>query len=168
MSTRLIIVEERLRSTAHAVAIGLVALGYIALMVVWSRLAIAAWATWLALVVGIVGLLLLVLLFVLTSQIVARVVEGPDGRSFEVLYGPGGLVRQVFDSHEIEGASSRALAPALMADRGHRGIRDQFRHSAVLTRRGDALELRLVRNRRFTITVDEPEAFVFALSVDTD
>jgi hypothetical protein len=164
MTAKSIIVEERLRSTAPAVAIGVVALGYVALIAAFSTLGLSGRTAWLAGALYAVGLLNIVLLFVLARQIVARVVEGPDGRSFEVLYGRGGLVRQVFAPHEIVGATTRTLRLLQMGGWGCRGNLVLFHRAAVVTRRGDALELRLMRNRRFIVTVDEPDAFVSALT----
>lgn len=102
----------------------------------------------------------------LASRIVARVVQTPDGRRFEVVYGPGGLIRQSFDAADIERAESGTLSPLRTGGWGYRGSLAVLRRAAVVTRGGDALRLELSGGRRFAITVDDPAAFAQALNAD--
>jgi len=100
---------------------------------------------------------------VLLSRIVARVVDTANGRRFEVVYGPGGIVRQSFDADEIESAQATSLSVLRTGGWGYRGSLWVLRRAAVVTRGGDALRLNLVDGRRFAITVDDPAAFADAL-----
>ena len=150
-------IEERLRSS-RLVAILLAVSAVTAVApcrrrrfpVSRARLAVSA------IVVAAVG--------VLASRIVARVVQTPDGRRFEVVYGPGGMIRQSFDAADIEGARPTSLSVLRTGGWGYRGSLWLLRRAAVVTRGGDALRLDLTRGRRFSITVDDPTAFAEALN----
>jgi hypothetical protein len=72
-------------------------------------------------------------------------------------------VRQAFEPAEIEGAYARNFSFAEMGGWGYRGSLRLMRRAALVTRRGNALELELSRRRRFIVTVDEPDEFVSAL-----
>lgn len=100
----------------------------------------------------------------LASRIVARVVQTPQGRRFEVVYGPGGMIRQSFDATDIEGAQPTSLSLLRTGGWGYRGSLLLLRRAAVVTRSGEALRLDLTRGRRFSITVDDPTAFAEALN----
>lgn len=100
----------------------------------------------------------------LASRIVARVVQTPDGRRFEIVYGPGGMIRQSFDAADIEGAKPTTLSLVRTGGWGYRGSLTVLRRAAVVTRGGDALRLDLAGGRRFAITVDDPTAFADALN----
>ena len=104
------------------------------------------------------------LVAVLASRIVARVVQTADGRRFEVVYGPGGMIRQSFDTTDIEHAQATSLSLLRTCGWGYRGSLALLRRAAVVTRCGDALRLDLSRGRRFAITVDDPTAFAEALN----
>ncbi len=168
VTTAPIVIEERLRSSGLAAVLG-VALALLALGGSSNpRLSRTHSAPWLARMVAAAGVLLLGFFFTLSLRVVARVVEGPSGRTFEVLYGPGGLVRQIFGPDQIVSAKARDLSFPQVGGWGYRGSLTMLRRAAVVTRRGDALELQLTRKRRFIVTVDEPDAFVTALVVASD
>ncbi|MHB8826816.1 MAG: hypothetical protein ACYC5Z_04040 [Acidimicrobiales bacterium] len=101
----------------------------------------------------------------LSSCVVVRVVDTPDGRNLDVLYGPNGIIVQSFEAREILGASVVQAPMWRMGGLGYRGSLTLFKRAALITRRGDALALDLTRSRRFIVTVDEPQSFVDALVV---
>jgi hypothetical protein len=111
----------------------------------------------------LVVLIALVLVILLFTRVVVRVVQTDFGRGLEIVYGPGGVVRQVFEPAEVEGTYARNLSFAEMGGWGYRGSLRLIRRAALVTRRGDALELELSRRRHFIVTVDEPADFVSAL-----
>ena len=74
------------------------------------------------------------------------------------------MVRQVFAADQIVSANARTLSAMQMGGWGYRGSLKILHRAAVVTRRGDALELQLTGERRFVVTVDEPAAFAAALS----
>ena len=111
------------------------------------------------------ALAVLVAAILLFTRVVVRVVQSESGRGLEILYGPGGFVRQEFEPAEIEGAYARNLSFAEMGGWGYRGSLRLMRRAALVTRRGNALELELSHRRRFIVTVDEPDDFVSALKV---
>ena len=100
----------------------------------------------------------------LASCVVVRVVDTPQGRRLDVLYGPNGLVRQTFEAHDILSAAVVQAPLWRMGGLGYRGSLKLFKRAALITRRGDALAVELTRGRRFTVTVDEPQSFVDALT----
>ncbi|HUX04900.1 MAG TPA: hypothetical protein VMV53_08380 [Acidimicrobiales bacterium] len=102
-------------------------------------------------------------LMALISCIVVRVVEAPNGRRLEILYGPNGLVRQSFESDEIVAAHETTAPIVRMGGFGYRGSLKVLRRAALITRRGDALAVELTGDRRFVVTVDEAQAFATAL-----
>ena len=51
---------------------------------------------------------------------------------------------------------------------GYRGSLRLFKRAALVTRRGEALELTLTRKRRFIVTVDDPAVFVAALDLKAE
>ena len=110
------------------------------------------------------SVLVVAVVAVLASRIVARVVQTSDGRRFEVVYGPGGMIRQSFDATDIEHAQATSLSLLRTGGWGYRGSLALLRRAAVVTRSGDALRLDLSRGRRFAITVDDPTAFAEALN----
>ena len=99
----------------------------------------------------------------LATRIVARVVQTPEGRRFEVVYGPGGMIRQSFGADDIEHAGTTSLSLLRTGGWGYRGSLAVLRRAAVVTRGGEALRLDLKGGRRFSITVDDPSAFAEAL-----
>ena len=100
----------------------------------------------------------------LASSIVVRVVDTPEGRNLDVLYGPNGIVTQTFEAQEILGASVVPAPMWRMGGLGYRGSLTLFKRAALITRRGDALAVELTRGRRFIVTVDEPQSFADALT----
>lgn len=102
-------------------------------------------------------------LMALVSCIVVRVVEAENGRRLEILYGPNGLVRQIFDADEIIAARETTAPVVRMGGFGYRGSLKFLRRAALITRRGDALVVELTGDRRFVVTVDEAQAFATAL-----
>ena len=157
MESSLIVIEERLR-TGRLVAL-LLAVCVATVIVPRRRRWFPASRTktaFSAVVVAVVA--------VLASRIVARVVQTADGRRFEVVYGPGGMIRQSFDATDIEHAQATSLSLLRTGGWGYRGSLALLRRAAVVTRSGDALRLDLSRGRRFAITVDDPTAFAEALN----
>ncbi len=155
MESSPIVIEERLRSS-RLVAI-LLAVSAVTAVAPCRRFSSSrARLAFSAVVVALVA--------ALASRIVARVVQTPDGRRFEVVYGPGGMVRQSFEAADIKGARPTTLSVLRTGGWGYRGSLRLLRRAAVVTRGGDALRLDLTRGRRFAITVDDPTAFAEALN----
>jgi hypothetical protein len=165
MEEREIVLEQRLRGGGVAATIGAIAFVFILISTIFlesgSSSSFPLWGLAIELV-ALGGLLAAILLF---TRLVVRVVQSEFGRGLEILYGPGGLVRQVFEPTDIEGAYARNLSFAEMGGWGYRGSLRLMRRAALVTRRGNALELELSRRRRFIVTVDEPDSFVSALKV---
>ncbi|HEY1824664.1 MAG TPA: hypothetical protein VGG21_01720 [Acidimicrobiales bacterium] len=164
MNERAVVIEERLRSGWLAAIIGGVSFVYLVIATVLLESAKSVPAVPL-IVLGVVflGQLFAISLFL---RIVVRVVDTEHGRSLEILYGPAGLVRQYFDAHEIESASTREiLSYAQTGGFGYRGSLRLFRRAALVTHRGEALQLTMTKGRRFTVSVDDVPDFVRALAV---
>jgi len=159
-----IVIEQRLRTRgitatlAGVVAVD-VAIGVLAILVTHHEPARVT----IALVVAVAALPLFLATMV-CSQVVVRVVDNDVGRSFEVLYGPRGMIRQVFGPDQITGASTSTMSFPSMGGWGYRGSLRLMRRAAVVTRRGEAVVLELVGDRRFLVTVDEPDSFVAAIA----
>jgi hypothetical protein len=160
---RVIVIEQRLASIGVVLTIGVI----MAVFLVLATMLISAGSS-----VPIVGVVIVVvvvafLMFALFLfwRVIVRVVETPEGRAFEVLYGPGGFVRQTFGPSELEEAYARDFSFAQMGGWGYRGSLRLLRRAALVTRRGEALELMLVGKRRFIVTVNEPAEFVTALDL---
>ena len=157
MESSPIVIEERLRSS-RLVAI-LLAVSAVTAVAPCRRRRFSRSRARLAFSAVVVALVA-----ALASRIVARVVQTPDGRRFEVVYGPGGMVRQSFEAADIKGARPTTLSVLRTGGWGYRGSLRLLRRAAVVTRGGDALRLDLTRGRRFAITVDDPTAFAEALN----
>jgi hypothetical protein len=159
---RVIVMEQRLRSGGVAATLGAIAFVFVLVSTIFlesgSSTSFPVWGV--ALIVVLVVLGLVIFFF---TRIVVRVVQSEFGRSLEIVYGPGGLLRQVFDARDVEGAYARNLTFAQMGGWGYRGSLRLIRRAALVTRRGDALELELSRRRHFIVTVDDPGDFVSAL-----
>lgn len=163
MEERAIVLEERLRSGGVSAAIGVIAFAFVLVSTIFLESGSSpSFPVW-GLVFELVALVALVAVFLLFTRIVVRVVQNECGRGLEIIYGPGGVVRQVFEPAEVEGAYARNLSFAEMGGWGYRGSLRLIRRAALVTRRGDALELELSRRRRFIVTVDQPAVFVNAL-----
>jgi hypothetical protein len=163
MEEREIVLEQRLRGGGVAATIGAIAFVFILISTIFlesgSSSSFPIWGLAIELV-ALGGLVAAILLF---TRLVVRVVQSEFGRGLEILYGPGGFVRQVFEPTEIERAYARNFSFAEMGGWGYRGSLRLMRRAALVTRRGNALELELSRRRRFIVTVDEPDDFVSAL-----
>jgi hypothetical protein len=158
-----IVIEQRLRSGGVAAAVG----GITFLFILVSTIFFEAGSSSLpavAVVIDVVVIAALVFVVMIFLRVIVRVVQMSDGRALEVVYGPGGLVRQVFEPGEVEAAYARNLSFTQMGGWGYRGSLRLLRQAALVTRRGDALEVQLTRKRRFIVTVDEPADFVSALT----
>lgn len=163
MIERVIVIEQRLASIGVALAIG----GIMVVFLFASSLFFTTSSSTPLVAVVIELLVVAALSFVLFLfwRVVVRVVETPEGRALEVLYGPGGLVRQTFEHGELEEAYAREFSFAQMGGWGYRGSLRLLRQAALVTRRGEALELILRGKRRFIVTVNEPGEFVEALQL---
>ena len=157
-----IVIEERLRTRIFVVILALAFVGSTA----WS-IETGAGPTHRHSFVRPLTSALIATLFggfaVLANRIVVRVVDSPDGRTLEILYGPAGQVRQTFSATDILGATACRYPMWRAGGLGYRGNLTVFHCAALATRRGLALRLDLRGNRRFYVTVDEPEAFAQAL-----
>ncbi len=165
MSAQTIVIEERLSTKELSALLGLGLLGVMLRRKKQrhSRIGRALGALQRgsrAVSIPVMGVLLWV-----SSCVVVRVVETDDGRQLEMLYGPNGVVRQIFEANEILGATVVQAPLWRMGGLGYRGSLRLFKRAAFITRRGDALAVELTKGRRFIVTVDEPTAFVEALSV---
>ena len=158
-----VIIEERLKTTGLSVILGIVLLLVVGIDVTLANTLNGGSAPIVAQVVLYGALLLLILIFLISFRVVVRVVKTPTGRSLVVVYGVGGLVRQSFDADQITSASAREFSLLQMGGWGYRGSLKLMRRAALVTRRGEALELLLSGDRRFIVTVDKPEDFVAAL-----
>ena len=158
-----IVIEERLRTQAITAVLSLVVVVYAVVFVtlhhVGRRGHVSTWGWG----VGGAAFALLFAAALLSTVVVARVVEAPDGRALEILYGPWGLARQVFAAGEIESATARRLELGQIGGWGYRGSLRFLKRAAVVTRRGAALEVHLTGGRVFVVTVDEPADFATAL-----
>jgi hypothetical protein len=119
----------------------------------------------LALAVVVLVFVLIAVFFLISLRVDVRVVQGPRGRSLNILYGPGGLVRQRFSTDEILAATCELVSPIKSGGWGYRGSLRFSKRAALVTRSGEALALALKGGGTFQVTVDEPEAFVQALDV---
>jgi hypothetical protein len=160
---RVTVIEQRLRSGGVAATIGGVAFVFVLVSTIFLESGSASsFPVW-GLILELAALIVLVLVILLFTRVVVRVVQGESGRALEIVYGPGGVVRQVFEPAEVQGAYARHLSFAEMGGWGYRGSLRLIRRAALVTRRGDALELELSGRRHFIVTVDEPDDFVSAL-----
>ena len=156
-------VDERLASAGLATVMGVVLMLFIDLGVVIQ--ATTNGETVSVAVPIVAGVVIVVLggLFVLALRIRAMVEIREDGPALVVAYGPGGLVRQVFAASQIVGVEVQAAAPSGVAW-GYRGSLRLRRHASLVTRRGPLLVLTLTGQRRFSLAVADPGAFLAALA----
>jgi hypothetical protein len=158
-----IVIEERLRTK------GLVML-LAGVLVIWVGASIALATgtnspSTTYYVVETVAVVVIVAALLGFSRIVVRVVDAPLGRTLEVVYGPGGLIRQVFGPDRLVSAQARNYSILQMGGWGYRGSLKLIRRAALVTRRGDALDVQLKGKRRFIVTVENPDDFVRALGL---
>jgi len=158
--SRVIIVEERLRTRWMTVVLAVVSLLVVVVEVVTWGVSHSA-IPLVILTVVVAGLIGATVAF---AHVVVRVSDGADGRSLDVLYGKRGFVRQHFAATDIVSAQANSVSLVQLGGWGYRGSLRLFRYAALSTRGGDCLQLRLTKNRTFVVTVDEPSAFVAALS----
>jgi hypothetical protein len=160
---RVIVIEERLASMGVALAIGGVLVAFLFI----STLFFSTSSSTPVVAIAIETVVVLTMAFVvfLFWKVIVRVVETPEGRALEILYGPGGFVRQTFGPDDLEEAYARDFSFAQMGGWGYRGSLRLLRQAALVTRRGEALELILRGKRRFIVTVNEPAEFVAALQL---
>lgn len=167
MNERIIVIEQRLRTSGVATAIATILFIFVGVALGvdisdgLNSLPVAALA---AEVIALCALIYSLLMFL---RIVVRVVEAPEGRTLEIVYGPGGLVRQIFGSERIVAASAGNFSFTQMGGWGYRGSLKLLHRAALATRRGDALDVQLRGKRRFIVTVDAPQDFVTALALPT-
>jgi hypothetical protein len=160
---RTIVVEERLRTRGLTML-----LASIGVLFIGGSIGLASGISKLPTTFYVIETVVVVILLsatLLFTRIVVRVVETPPGRALEVVYGPGGVVRQVFGPDRLVSASARNYSMMQMGGWGYRGSLKLLRQAALVTRRGDALDVRLTSKRRFIVTVDRPEDFVRALDL---
>lgn len=165
MQTRTIVIEQRLRTTW---IVTLLTMAMVAVVGIGSAIEAFSFGSAAGLYSGLVDLVVLAGLagaLVLALRVVVRVVEAPEGRALEVVYGPSGSVRQYFDHATIASARPRRLSAVQTGGWGYRGSLKLFKRAAVVSRSGDALELQLKNGRRFSVTVDEPQDFATALGL---
>ena len=167
MNERVIVIEQRLRTTGVALVIAAVLFVFIgvSIAVVSSTSSNSLPTT--AIIAETLALIVLMYAFLMFLRIVVRVVDAPEGRVLEIVYGPGGLVRQIFGPDKMVAASAQNFSFMQMGGWGYRGSLKLFRRAALATRRGAALEVQLQGQRRFIVTVDAPQDFVTALALPT-
>jgi hypothetical protein len=163
-----IVVQQRLHTTGFVALLGLAFALFLNVGVVMANTtnghALPIWGVLIA-----VAVLLLLLVFILVAlRIEVRVVSAPQGRALEVAYGPGGYLRQIFRAERIVSVSTLDVSFLESGGRGYRGSLRFRRRASLVTRRGTALQLNLEGERRFIVTVDDPEAFITALQIPSD
>lgn len=166
MNERIIVIEQRLRTTGLVLVITLVLVVFVGVSITLVSSNNGGTLVT-AVIVEAVVLVALLFAFLMFLRIVVRVVETPEGRALEIVYGPGGLVRQVFGPDQLVAAFARNISFMQLGGWGYRGNLKVLRRAALVTRRGHALEVQLQRRRRFIVTVDDPADFVTALALPT-
>ncbi len=147
-----VVIEERL-TTNRLVAI----LGIVAILVAVTRRFTGHSRGRQALSLGVLGAV-----GALLSRVVVRVVDAPEGRCLEVVYG-GGIVRQIMPVSTIDRVDVVDVSPWRWGGIGYRGSLRLLGRAALVTRAGPGLRVTLTSGRRFSVTVDEPGAFADAL-----
>jgi hypothetical protein len=167
VNERIIVIEQRLRTTGVATAIATILFIFVGVALgvdisdSSNSLPVAA------LVAEAIALFALIYSLLMSLRIVVRVVEAPEGRTLEIVYGPAGLVRQIFGPERIVAVSAGNFSFTQMGGWGYRGSLKLLHRAALVTRRGDALDVQLRGKRRFIVTVDAPQDFVKALALPT-
>ena len=165
MIERVIVIEQRLRTKGLVFLLAIVTVVYAAVAIALTAGTGRHSPSALTIVIESIAFVSLIAAIFFFLRITVRVVATPQGRALEVVYGPGGLVRQVFGPDKLVGADARNFSFLQMGGWGYRGSLKVFRRAALATRRGDALDVRLQGNRRFIVTVDDPADFVSALAL---
>jgi hypothetical protein len=158
-----VVLSQRLRTTALAAVLALGVALFVNVTVLMINTTNGHGVPAVEAVIAIVVLVLLVGLLVLALRIEVRVVQQARGRALEVAYGPGSLVRQRFGPERILSTAAIDVSLTQNGGWGYRGSLRLFRRASLVTRRGAALELNLAGQRRFVVTVDDPEAFRHSL-----
>jgi hypothetical protein len=167
VSEPVIVIEQRLRSGGLVAVLGLILFLFVFASLLFSATASSGSLGTVGSVAMTIVSIVLIVALLLFVRVVVRVVDSPAGRSLEVVYGPGGFVRQVFGPEKLVAAFARNFSMMEMGGWGYRGSVRLIRRAALVTRRGEALEVQLEGKRRFIVTVDEPNDFVTALALPT-
>jgi len=121
-------------------------------------------ASALGLIVASLVTLLLWSVSSLAIRVVVRVVRDvPDEPVFEVVYGASWHITQRFSKSQIESVREVDINPLMSGGWGYRGSLRLIKQASLITRRGPGIELGLIGNRHFRVTVDNPRQFVDAL-----
>ncbi|MFY9783809.1 MAG: hypothetical protein WAK12_09805 [Acidimicrobiales bacterium] len=163
MQEQVIIIEERLRTKGLVLTLLGVAVIFVGGSITLATRASSPPATFY--IIESVVVILLITALLMFARITVRVVEAPLGRTLEVVYGPGGLIRQVFGPDRLVAAQARNYSILQMGGWGYRGSLTLIRRAAMVTRRGEALDVQLKGKRRFIVTVENPDDFVRALGL---
>jgi hypothetical protein len=157
--------EQRLHTTGLAVVLGLAFVMFINIGILIDSADNSPSTPVVALLVGSAVALLLGVLALLASRILVQVTAVAGGRQLEIRYGPGGHLRQVLSPDSIESVRQIKLSALQTGGWGYRGSLKFLHRAALVTRRGEALEVTLSKGRRFVVTVDNPGEFVDALQM---
>ena len=147
-----VVIEERLATTRLVAIVGVAA----AVLPVVRRLTGRSRGR------QAVSLGVLAVVGALLARVDVRVVDAPDGRCLEVVYGKG-VVRQVIPASTIDRVDVVDVSPWHWGGFGYRGSLRLLGRAALVTRPGPGLRVTLASGRRFVLTVDEPAAFADAL-----
>src|ERR1039457_2341152 len=104
-----IVIEERLRTRALSIAVAAVAL-LVAAVEALVLSSSSSSTSWIAVVVVAAAFVSLSLVFVGSLKVIVRVLDERGGRTLEILYGPGPLIRQRFGADEIVEASAQQFS----------------------------------------------------------
>jgi hypothetical protein len=160
-----VVLSQRLRTTALAAVLALAVALFVNVTVLMINTSNGHGVPALETMIAVVVLIVLVTLMVLALRVEVRVVQQSRGRALEVVYGPGALVRQRFAPERILSTAAVDLSVNQTGGWGYRGSLRLLRRASLVTRRGAALELNLAGQRRFIVTVDDPESFRESLQV---
>jgi hypothetical protein len=165
VNTHVIVIEQRLRTVGVSTMLAVAAVVLVVVGLVAFNATDRSWARTVIVVADAIVLVALLTASLMVLRTVVRVIETTEGRVLEVVYGPNGMVRQVFGPDTLVSARTRSITFLQTWGWGYRGSLRLFRWAALATRSGEALELQLVGRRRFIVTVDEPGDFVAALGL---
>jgi len=165
VNEKIIVIEQRLRTSGLVLAIAAVLVVFVGASIAVASSNGSHSLPVTGIIVEMIVLVALVFALLMFVRIVVRVVETRDGRALEIVYGPGGVVRQIFGPDKLLSASAQNFSFMQMGGWGYRGSLKFLHRAALVTRRGNALEIRLRGNRRFIVTVEAPQDFVTALAI---